>query len=170
MSEKKFLTFEDLKATPELARDDVFVEEWGGWVHVVEMDAGLRDWLEGSMIADAQNAVVTVSDKKGNKMALDNFRVKIVAASLADKTTGQRVFSTEQLKTGEAVAFVASKSSSAINVLADSVTRLNKMSEEDVKKLGEDLGRALAGSSDSGSPENSDALSESSIDDSQEQS
>jgi hypothetical protein len=161
---------EDLQTTPELGRADVHIKQWGGSVHLLEMDAGLRDWLEASMIADVDNAIVTVSDKKGNKMALDNFRVKVVAASLADKATGKRMFSMEQLKTGEAIAFLASKSYEAVNALADAATKLNKMGDDEVKKLGEDLGRAQVGSSDSSSPENSAAPSESSIVDSQEQS
>jgi hypothetical protein len=170
VSEKKFLTFEDFKSTPDLETADVFVEEWDGNVYVIEMDAARRDWLDSSMMAEASTAIATVADKQGNKMSIDNFRVKIVAASLANKETGSHLFSLEQLKNGEAVALVGSKSSKAIGTVADVVTKLNKMGEEDVKKLGEDLGRAQVGSSDSSSPENSAAPSESSIVDSQEQS
>jgi hypothetical protein len=163
MEEKKFLTADDIRSVPDLSEKDFFVKAWDGWVHLRELTAGDRDWVDGSMIAEVQNgeAQNIGTNKLGQKVSLDLFRVKVCLAGIIDPLTKERLFTNEQLLD------LASKNSDAINDIAYELMSLSKITEAQVKALGEDLERIRGEHSDSGSLENSVAPSENSTSDSQ---
>lgn len=157
MSDKqKFLSAQDILASDDLAEEDVFVKEWGGWVTVREISAADRDWLEAEMIKDAQEGRgVVLENKAGGKFGADAFRLRLVTLSLVDKESKQRLFSNKQVEA------LGRKSNSAITRVSEIVLRINGMSEEEIEAVGEDLERIGGVDSGSVSLEKLDALQES---------
>jgi hypothetical protein len=159
----EFLTFDQIVGADDIKEEEVDVPAWGGKVLLREMTAGARDWFEGSMVTEAAEATNKSVDKSGNILSMDNFRVKLVAASMVDPSTKKRIFDTN-----EQVEALAQKSGTALVEVADVALRLNNMTEAEVKSLGEDLRRAQEDASTSDSPEPSESPSESSSESSQE--
>ncbi len=146
----KVLNFQDIRRVDDLKEEYAEVPEWGGQVLIREMTAGDRDWFEGSLVAEAATAILTTEDAKGNKLSMDRFRVKLVAACVVDPGTKRRIFDTP-----DKVEVLAQKSGSVVSTLAEVAQRLNKMTEKDIQEMADELGKALAASSSSDSQENS---------------
>lgn len=158
--EKKFLTQQDILSAKDLKTLEVEVPEWGGWLLLQEITAGDRDWLEASMLSDAQvEGAITLETEKGVTMGAELFRIRLVTLSIVDPTTRERLFSNKQ------VTELAKKSNTALNRLGVEVLKLNGMSEEEVKQVGEDLERVADGDSNSDSLSSSGGPSENSTDD-----
>lgn len=156
MTEQKFLSAQDILLADDLAEEDVFVEEWGGWVTVREITAADRDWMDAEMLKDAQEGRgVILENDQGNKFGADAFRLRLVTLSLVDKNTGERLFSNKQVEA------LGRKSNSAINNLSTVVLRVNGMTEEDIQEMGKDLEQAGSAGGSSDLLANSDALQES---------
>lgn len=154
--EKKYLSAQDILTADDLQEEDVYVPEWGGWVTVREVSASDRDWLEASMLKDAQTGEgVILENNQGGQFGADAFRVRLVTLSLVDKETKQRLFSNKQVEA------LGRKSNTALSKVAEVVLRVNGMTEEEVKAVGEDLERVAHGDSASGSLGPLDALQES---------
>src|SRR5437879_418428 len=103
-----------------LKRETVAVPEWGGEVLVQELTAADRDAFEASCVI-----------KKGKSIDtnLVNLRAKLVARSIIDATTGERVFAdTDAEQLGQL-------SAAAVNRLFEVAQRLSGLSDQDVKEL-----------------------------------
>ena len=159
----EFLTLDQIVAADDIKEQEGEVPERGGKILLREMTAGARDWFEGSLIADAEGAMVTTKDRAGTALSMDLYRVKLVAASMVHPETKKRIFVGT-----EAVEALAEKSSTALVKVADIALRLNDMSPDDVKSLGEDLRRAHEDNSTSDSRKNLDSQSENSNEGSQD--
>lgn len=158
--DKKFLTQQDILSAKDLKTVEVEVPEWGGWLLLQEITAGDRDWLEASMLSDAQvEGAITLETEKGVTMGAELFRIRLVTLSIIDPTTRERLFSNKQ------VTELAKKSNTALNRLGVEVLKLNGMTEEEVKQVGEDLERVADGDSNSDSLSSSDGPSKNSSDD-----
>jgi hypothetical protein len=175
MTEKEkvyFTSAELILGAQDLREDDVHVLEWrdmgAEWVRIRELTAGDRDYMESSMISDAQKegeegAEVTLKGKAGQSIAADNFRSKIVALSVIHPETKEHLFTINQIKQ------LATKSATAIARIADAAVALNKMSREEVERLGEEFETvkvSVASSTDSSEPESVEEPSESSTEES----
>ena len=111
------------------ANDKVFedVEAWGGIVRVKSMTGAEKDAFEASLTIIRQN---------GNKMVqkpnLVNARAKLLSHCLVDED-GNLLFSDED------VIELGQKSVAEMDKVVDVAKRLNKMTTEDLKELGEGL-------------------------------
>jgi hypothetical protein len=162
MSEIKLLTAKEIFAAKDLGTDLVEIPEWGGKVMIKELNSADRDWLEASMLVDAQSgkSELTLKGKKGREFGAELFRAKLVILSVVDPESHKRIFATEDLEE------LSEKSAKAISKIADAATRLNGLGDEEVKNLGEECERVAEEDSDSDSLSNSDAQSENSNTDS----
>jgi hypothetical protein len=173
MSEEKkvvktyFTAAEMILEAKDLKETDVHVPEWrdmgAEWVVIREMTAYDRDWIEGSMLADAQSSEVTLKSGSGRDVAAENFRSKVVALSVIHPETKERLFTTNQ------VFDLSKKSATAIARIADAAIELNAMSRKEVERLGEEYARVQAASS-TDSPEASESPSENSTESSGQES
>lgn len=153
MTDQKFLSAQDIFRINDLEEEDLFVEEWGGWVTVREITAADRDWLEAEMTKDAQEGRgVILENNAGGKFSADVFRLRLVTLSLVDKKTGERLFSNKQVEA------LGRKSHTAIEKVSEVVLRVNGMTQEDLDAVGEDLERIGGEDSGSDSLAKSDAL------------
>lgn len=82
MADKMFLTREEILAKTDLPYEDAEVPEWGGWVRIRALSGKQRDAIEASIV-----------EMNGTKRTvnLQNYRAKIVSASLVD-VDGNRLF------------------------------------------------------------------------------
>ncbi len=165
MSDKKFLSQQDILQADDLKTIEIEVPEWGGWLLLQEISAGDRDWLEASMLSDAQTeGKVSLETATGTQVGAELFRVRLVTLSIIDPNTRERLFSNRQVEQ------LAKKSNKALNRLGQAVLKLNGMTEEEVVAVGEDLERVAEGDSNFDSLSSSDGVSEKSKDDSQAES
>ncbi len=161
MSDKKFLSQQDILQADDLKTIEIEVPEWGGWLLLQEITAGDRDWLEASMLSDAQvEGSITLETEKGVQVGAELFRIRLVTLSIIDPKTRERLFSNKQVEQ------LAKKSNVALNRLGVEVLKLNGMAEEEVKQVGEDLERVADGDSNSDSLLSLDGPSEKSKEDS----
>jgi len=146
MTDKKFLSPQDILKAPDLKVKELFVEEWGGWLLLQEITAGDRDWLEASMLADAQvEGKVSLKTEQGLSIGAELFRVRLVTLSIVNPETRERLFSNKQVQA------LAKKSNAAIGKVAQEVLTLNRMTEAEVVAVGEDLERVAENASNSDS-------------------
>ena len=104
--EKKFLTAKEILDAKDATTEDVFVEEWGGYVHLQ------------SLMAD-QAVVSQDEEDKAEQGAL------MLAMSARDPKTGALLFTKEHVKK------LRKKNMSAIATLQRAALRLNGMLEKD---------------------------------------
>lgn len=115
-----------------LKRETVTVPEWGGDVTVQELTALDRDAFEASCVVTKGKSVAT---------NLVNLRAKLVARSVIDAATGERVFAdadAEQL---------GQLSAAAVNRVFEVAQRLSGLTDADVAELADfSVGGASGGS------------------------
>ena len=153
MSALKFLTAADILNAKDLREKVIEVPEWGGSVTLRELTANDRDWLQASMVTDADDVkgAITIENEGGTKLAITGFQTKLVALSIVDES-GKRLFNNDQIKD------LADKSGIVLTRIASECVTFNKMEndEEDLKAAGEDLPATELAGSDSALPDSSD--------------
>ncbi len=157
MSDKKFLSQQDILQAKDLKTIEIEVPTWGGWLLLQEISAGDRDWLEATMLSDAQDGSESfkVDTPSGQKLAgAEMFRLRLVTLSIIDPKTRERLFSNKQVEQ------LAKKSNKALNILGTAVLKLNGMTEEEVVAVGETLEQVAPSDSNSDLLSSSDGQSE----------
>lgn len=110
-----YLSRESILDADDLSYDDVDVPEWGGTVRVRALTGAERDRFEASIAG-------------GKKPSYDNFRSKLVVASVVD-ADGERLF------TQADVQLLGKKSAAALNRVFEAAQRLSGLNDEDVDEL-----------------------------------
>lgn len=153
-TERKFLTANDILSAKDLREKILDVPEWEGSVTLRELTANDRDWLQASMVTEADDeGMITIENEEGRKLAITGFQTKLVALSIVHPETSKRLFDNDQIKA------LAEKSGIVLSRIASECVMFNKMSDDtkDLKKRGEDSAATESAASDSDSPDNSDA-------------
>ncbi len=115
-----FLTKEQILAAADLPEEVVDVPEWGGKVLIRGMTGAERDAFEESVMVTRGN---------NRELNLRNFRAKLVALSIVDPVTKERMFSDNE------VAELGKKSARALQRVFEAALRLNGMTAESVEEL-----------------------------------
>jgi hypothetical protein len=145
-SSRKLLTRDEILNQQGLPRELVEVPEWGGEVLVQGLTGKQRDEFELSLSNIAEKG----ADPKKLQYRLDNTRAKLVAISCIDEG-GALLF------TQADVTALGGKSAAALDRLFSVAQRLSGISQEDVAKLKEGLGKDPSGDSGSNSPSPSES-------------
>jgi hypothetical protein len=115
-----FLTKEQILAAADLPEEVVDVPEWGGKVLIRGMTGAERDAFEESVMVTRGN---------NRELNLRNFRAKLVARSIVDPATKERMF------TDNEIAELGKKSARALQRVFEAALRLNGMTAESVEEL-----------------------------------
>jgi hypothetical protein len=115
-----FLTKDQILAAADLPEEVVDVPEWGGKVLIRGMTGAERDAFEESVMVTRGNS---------REINLRNFRAKLVALSIVDPVTKERMFSDHE------VAELGKKSARALQRVFEAALRLNGMTAESVEEL-----------------------------------
>jgi ribosomal protein S21 len=115
-----FLTKEQILAAADLPEEVVDVPEWGGKVLIRGMTGAERDAFEESVMVTRGN---------NRELNLRNFRAKLVARSIVDPVTKERMFSDNE------IAELGKKSARALQRVFEAALRLNGMTAESVEEL-----------------------------------
>ena len=127
--------------------------EWDGTVTLQGLTGTQRDAFEAS----CRQVMPAVGGRQPEVVArLENVRAKLLVKCIIDPETGERVFTEQQINA------LGEKSGKVLDRLFEKASELSGLSEEDVEDLAKNSEAGPAGSSLSGSPESSDAPSESS--------
>lgn len=119
MTDKRFLTRDEILQKADLPTEDVYVEPWDAWVEVRGLTAAERDKFEQSIV-----------ERKGKstQMNLQNVRAKLVALCVVDEQ-GNRLF------TGADVEALGKKSAQALDKIFSVAQKLSGLTPEDVDEL-----------------------------------
>ena len=115
-----FLTKEQILAAQDLPEEVVDVPEWGGKVLIRGMTGAERDAFEESIM---------VGRGPNREVNLRNFRAKLVARSIVDPQTKERMFSDNEINE------LGKKSARALQRVFEAALRLNGMTAESVEEL-----------------------------------
>jgi ribosomal protein S21 len=115
-----FLTKDQILAAADLPEEVVDVPEWGGKVLIRGMTGAERDAFEESVMVTRGN---------NRELNLRNFRAKLVARSIVDPVTKERMFSDNE------IAELGKKSARALQRVFEAALRLNGMTAESVEEL-----------------------------------
>jgi ribosomal protein S21 len=115
-----FLTKEQILAAADLPEEVVDVPEWGGKVLIRGMTGAERDAFEESVMVTRGN---------NRELNLRNFRAKLVARSIVDPVTKERMFSDNE------IVELGKKSARALQRVFEAALRLNGMTAESVEEL-----------------------------------
>jgi len=119
-TEITFLTKEQILSADDLPEEVVDVPEWGGKVLIRGMTGAERDAFEESIM---------VGRGPNREVNLRNFRAKLVARSIVDPVTKERMFSDSE------IAELGKKSARALQRVFEAALRLNGMTAESVEEL-----------------------------------
>lgn len=119
MTEKKFLSREDILNCDDRQTEDVEVKEWGGFVTVTVLTGAERDAFDAS---------ITKGDGKKQKISTENIRARFASLTVIDKEA-KRIFSDTDIEA------LGKKSSAALTRVWNVAQRLNYMTEDDVEEL-----------------------------------
>lgn len=111
---KKILSKVDILSANDMAREEVYVPEWGGSVYVRRLTGDERDVFEFKMLGE---------NKTGKGL-----RAAYVGLALVDET-GKRLFSDEELP------MLGTKFAGALDRVFEKVSEINKITADDIKKL-----------------------------------
>ncbi|RJP53627.1 MAG: hypothetical protein C4583_04375 [Anaerolineaceae bacterium] len=114
--QKKFLSVEEILSADDIPSCDEYVPEWGGWVHLVGLD--------GREASQFSKRMVRIVNGKPVAQGLDNFMAKLLADTIRDPQTNQRMFTVEQVEA------LGRKSAMVLKRLAAKASELSGMSEE----------------------------------------
>jgi len=120
---KVFLTKKTILEAEDLAHEDVYVKEWGGWVRVRGLTGTERDRYETSLFSDV---------KKGAKPDLRNIRSKLVTMCLTNED-GKHLFSFNDVEK------LGKKSAKALDLVFAKAQELSGLRKEDVDELQKNL-------------------------------
>lgn len=121
-----FLSKDQILNAEDLQTEVVNVPEWGGDVLVMGLTGAERDAFEASVVTQSQKEK---GKGRGTKVDLTNFRAKLVAKSVVDPDTHDRLFSDAH------AVQLGRKSAAALERVFDVARRLSGMSDEDVDEL-----------------------------------
>ena len=119
MTNKRFLSRDDILQINDLLTEEVYVPEWGAWIRVRALTGAERDAFEQSIVEQRG---------KDTRMNLRNIRAKLVAMCVVDEE-GNRVFRDEDAE------LLGKKSAAALNRLFEVAQRLSGLRPEDVEEL-----------------------------------
>lgn len=133
----KLLGAADILGADDIKTERVHVPEWGGDVLIRTLSGRERDAFESAMI-------MVKAGGKSRDVNLENFRSKLVAASLVDEA-GNKLFSQKQ------VDQLAAKSSSALQRCFKVAQKLSGFGDDDVEELTAEMGKDQSSDSGTGS-------------------
>lgn len=118
-----FLTRDQILTADDIQREVVSTPEWGGDVMVQGLNGTERDQFEAGVVEQRAG--------KGNKARLNlhNIRAKLVARTVVDPETGQRLFSDAD------IVALGKKSAVALNRVFEVAQRLSGLKDEDIEEL-----------------------------------
>lgn len=121
-TEAEFLSKDAIFDADDIEREPVYVPQWKGSVLVQALTGKERDRFEAELAGFARGG-------SGKKKNFDNFRARLVVASVVSPTTGALMFGQSD------VAKLGSKSSAALSVIAEVAQRLSGLTDEDAEEL-----------------------------------
>jgi hypothetical protein len=121
-TEAAFLSKDAIFDVNDIETEDVYVPQWKGSVRVQALTGRERDRFEAELAGFARGG-------SGKKKNFDNFRARLVVASVIDPNTGALMFGQSD------VAKLGSKSSAALSVIAEVAQRLSGLTDEDAEEL-----------------------------------
>jgi aspartate/tyrosine/aromatic aminotransferase len=122
--EKKFLSFDEIIAVADLQYEDVYIEDWDGWVRIQEMDGIGRDQYELHMTNITENAGTPQAKLK----TLENVKVILLQICCINPVTGDKLFTKAQIEQFNKL------SSKPIDKLFTVARRLNKLTDKDLEE------------------------------------
>lgn len=145
----ELLSREDIEQNSQLKTERVSVPEWSkngkGSVLIRELTGSERDAYEASIIGDRTG--------KDRRMNLLNIRARLVAYSLIDPKTSQRMYSDRE------IGILGNKSAAALDRVFQRCQVLSGITDEDVKELEGNLESDQSDDSGSDSPSSSVVVS-----------
>jgi hypothetical protein len=143
------LTRHAILAAEDLTRERVKIPAWGGYVYVRTMTGRERDAFETAMIRQRADEDEDDAEEDGGDRNLENYRARLLTYCVVDDQ-GQPIFVAE-----EDAKALGEKSIAALQRLFNVATRLNAITEQDVKDLVGNSGAGPSGGSSSDSPSTS---------------
>ncbi len=119
MTNKRFLSRDEILNIKDLPVEEVYVEEWQAWVRVRGLTGAERDQFEQSIVE---------TRGKDTRVNLRNIRAKLVTLCVVDEE-GKRLFKDED------VELLGRKSAVALNRIFEVAQRLSGLRPEDVEEL-----------------------------------
>lgn len=116
LSKDQILKVEDLDTK------DIYVKPWGGYVRIRTMTAHERDRFEQMMF----------SNRGGKKERMDDVRATLVSLTVVDEDN-KRMFTDKDVKA------LSKKSAAALDKIFDEAQKLNRVTDEDVEEMTENL-------------------------------
>lgn len=116
----EFLSKDQILQVSDLPEEEVDVPEWGGKVLIRGLTGAERDAFEESVMVTRGNS---------RELNLRNFRAKLVARSIVDPNTKERMFSDTEIH------LLGQKSARALQRVFEAALRLNGMTEQSVNEL-----------------------------------
>ena len=133
MSAKRFLNREEILQKQDLVTEDVYIEQWQGYVCVKSLSGKERDKWERDIV-----------EVKGKQIiSKDNIRAKLVALSVVDPETLKPLFAPADVEA------LGSKNAGALDTIYTVASRLSKVSEDDIEELAKNFGEIQGGDSTS---------------------
>ena len=123
---KRYLTAEQILATPDLEIRDVWVPHWGGHVPVRSLTGRERDAFEISMTKEEPQRGKRKPKQKKN---LDNLRARLIALTALKEDRVTPLFTPQQ------VLALGAKNAAALNVLFAAAMELSGLDEDDVDDM-----------------------------------
>lgn len=120
--EGKILGRQDILNMQDMVTEEVWVEQWGGYVIVKSLTGKERDRFERSIVE------IRGSGTKSRAEVKDNVRAKLIALAVVD-AEGNTVFEPSDIDA------LGSKSAAALDTIFEVAQRLSKMTERDVDEL-----------------------------------
>lgn len=120
MTDKVFLSADDILALDDRPFEDVHVPEWGTYVRIQGMTGAARDAWETS--------VYEHKEKTGSVIP-PNMRAGLVARCAVNAETGEPLFTSKQ------ITALGNKSGKALDRLFEVAQRINGITEEDIEEL-----------------------------------
>lgn len=117
-----FLSRDQILSAVDITTEDVEVPEWGGTVRVKGLSGAERDRVEAAMMS------ARTSKGKSRQVNTDNFRARLVAASIVD-ADGARMFRDTDVKA------LGEKSAAALDRVMTAAMRLSGLNDEDAEEL-----------------------------------
>jgi hypothetical protein len=128
-----YLTFDEIVKADDREAEEMYIEEWGGNVRLLEMSA-----------KESEDFLAEVAEAQKTPGHVLSYRTKLVALSIVNENN-ERIFSDEKLDA------LASKSGEVLNRICLRCSEINGFTEKAVEALTEDLPATGDGDSSSDS-------------------
>jgi hypothetical protein len=128
---RSFLGRDAILNASDVQQEDIYVPEWGTWVHVRGLSGRERDGFEAEMV-----------DQRGKSRAtnLRNIRARLVALSVVDDA-GQRMFQHADIDA------LGEKSARALDRIFGKAMELSGLRQQDVEEMAENFDETPGGGS-----------------------